>query len=902
MLFRARSIVSVTVLTPDRTEIDVILRDGSILRVREAQADDEATLSGLLSSLTPRSREFRFFSLASDVGGAAHRLFAQAGSRNLLAFAGDVCVAHACFIPITPDHAEVAFAVADTYQGRGVGSLLLGMLAESASTQGITSFEASVMTDNANMLRMFRESGFPTTSRWTDGGITIEMPTSFAPEALARLDSRDQVATIASLVPLLRPRSVAVIGAGRERGSIGGEVFHNLIATGFNGPVYPVNVGVPVVQSVRAYPTVAEIPGHVDLAVIVVPARHVIAVARECGAKGVRALVVITAGFGETGPEGLRVQSELIAICRDAGMRLVGPNCMGVLNTAADVQLNATFAPTYPPAGRVGFLSQSGALGLAIINEARERGLGLSTFVSVGNKADLSSNDFLQYWDKDPATDIVLLYLESFGNPQRFARISRRVARTKPIVAVKSGRGVAGARATSSHTGALVASSDVTVDALFAQAGVIRTTTLKEMFDVATLLATQPPPMGRRVAILTNAGGPAILCADACEAAGLDVAPLPAKTQSALREFLPAEASTANPVDMIASASAANYGRALSVLAACEEVDAIIVIFIPPLLSARAAVEASVATAARSLARAVPVLSVFMSAPGALDRPLGPGPEIPTYRYPEDAAVALGHAVRYGTWRARPESTTRSFAGLRRADAQRVLDRALARGQGWLAHEEVVELFSCYGIPLPGRVVATPDEAAAAALKIGGRVAVKAIAPSLVHKTEAGGVLLGLEAEAVRGAAEQMRERIGDPAMRFLVQPMAQKGVEMLVGVVHDPLFGRVVACGAGGTNVELMKDVNVRLTPLTERDASEMVRTLRTFPLLEGYRGAPKADVAALEDVILRVAALVDAHPEISELDANPVVVLEQGAVVVDARVRIDRRGSFQSNIGRTR
>jgi acetate---CoA ligase (ADP-forming) len=869
--------------------------------VRQAHAEDDAILSGLLTSLSPRSVGFRFFSLTSDVAGAARRLFAQAGSQNLLAFAGDACVAHACFIPITADHAEVAFAVADAYQGRGVGTLLLGMLAEGAAAQGITSFEAWVMPENVDMLQVFRESGFPTTSRWADGGVTLDMPTSFAPEALARFDARDQVATITSLVPLLRPRSVAVIGAGRERGSISGEVFHNLIAAGFNGPVYPVNVVAPVVQSVRAYPTVADIPGDVDLAVIVVPARHVIGVARECAAKRVRAIVVITAGFGETGPEGLRLQGELIGICRDAGMRLVGPNCMGVLNTAADVRLDATFAPTYPPAGRVGFLSQSGALGLAIIDEARERGLGLSTFVSVGNKADLSGNDFLQYWDKDPATDVVLLYLESFGNPQRFARISRRVARTKPIVAVKSGRGVAGARATSSHTGALVASSDVTVDALFAQAGVIRTTTLKEMFDVATLLATQPIPAGKRVAILTNAGGPAILCADACEAAGLEVSPLPDATQAALRALLPAEASTVNPVDMIASASAANYGKALAVLAACEAVDAIIVIFIPPLLSARAAVEASVASAARLLTRRVPVLSVFMSA-AAHDAQSDQGPGVPTYRYPEDAAVALGHAVRYGTWRARPESKPRTFAGLRRADAQRVLDRALARGRGWLAHEEVAEVFECYGLKLSGRVAATPDEAAAVAREVGGRVAVKAIAPSILHKTEAGGVSLGLEADAVRTTAEEMRGRIHDPSLRFLVQPMVPRGVEMLVGVVHDPLFGRVVACGAGGTTVELLKDVNVRLTPLTQRDASEMVRTLRTFPLLDGYRGAPKGDVAALEDVILRIAALVDAHPEISELDANPVVVLEHGAAIVDARVRVDHSAADPSNIARAR
>jgi acetyl coenzyme A synthetase (ADP forming)-like protein len=830
-------------------------------------------------------------------------MLAQPGARNVLAFGpDDVCVAHACSIPLAPDHAEVAFAVSDSYQGRGVATLLLGMLAEAASADDITSFEAWVMSENRDMLEVFRESGLPVTSRWSDGGVMVQMPTSLSSTALARFDARDQVATIASLTPLLRPRGVAVIGAGRERGSIGGEVFHNLVATTFNGPVYPVNPGAPVVQSVFAYRTVVDAPGDVDLAVIVVPARQVIDVARECAAKGVRAIVVISAGFGETGVDGLRLQNELLAICRDAGMRLVGPNCMGVLNTASDVQLNATFAPTYPPSGRVGFLSQSGALGLAVIDEARERGLGLSTFISVGNKADLSSNDFLQYWDRDPATDVVLLYLESFGNPRRFARISRRVARAKPIVAVKSGRGVAGARATSSHTGALVASSDVTVDALFAQSGVIRTTTLKEMFDVATLLATQPIPAGKRVAILTNAGGPAILCADACEAAGLEVLPLPSETQAALREFLPAEASTANPVDMIASASPANYGRALPLLTACDAVDAVIVIFIPPLLSARPAVVAAVAEAARSVTRPVPVLSVFMSAAGTLDVAAGQ-PRIPTYRYPEDAAVALGHAVRYGMWRARPESRVRTFGDVRRADAQLIVDGALADGRGWLMPDEVAALFASYGLPLvDGRLVSSPEEAADAARALGGQVALKAVAPRILHKTEAGGVRLGLDAASVRVAAAEMRDRIGDAELRFLVQPMIPKGVEMLVGVVHDPAFGPVVACGAGGTTVELMKDVSVRVTPLTERDASEMVRSLRTFPMLDGHRGAAKADLSALEEVILRVGALADAHPDIAELDANPVVVLERGAVVVDARVRVERRAPAAQTFGRPR
>jgi acetyl coenzyme A synthetase (ADP forming)-like protein len=889
---------------PAIPESDVVLRDGTILHVRQGGTADEGILLALLRSLSNRSRWLRFFSEATDLAGSAHALASDPRALSVLAFAGTgACVAHACYIRGSADRAEIAFAVADAYQGRGVATLLLGILAEAAAAQGIVSFEAWTMADNLEMLKVFRESGFPITTRSHEGGVMIDMPTSFTAAALAMFDLRDQVATIASLRPLLHPRSIAVVGAGRERGSIGGELFHNLVATGFNGPVYPVNASVTVVQSVPAYRSVADIPGDVDLAVLVVPARHVIGVARECAAKGVRAIVVISAGFAETGAEGAALQHELLTICRDAGIRLVGPNCMGILNTAADVRMDATFAPTYPPAGRVGFLSQSGALGIAVIDEATERGLGLSTFVSVGNKADLSANDLLQYWEKDPATDVVLLYLESFGNPRRFGRISRRVARTKPVIAVKSGRSIAGARATSSHTGALVAASDLTVDALFAQAGVIRTTTLKEMFDVATVLATQPTPAGRRVAILSNAGGPAILCADACAVAGLEVAGLPADTQAALREFLPAEASTDNPVDMIASASAANYARALRVLAACGTVDAIIVIFIPPLVTARAEVAASLAAAARDLPRQVPILSVFMSASGALAGTNADGARIPTYRYPEDAAVALGHAVRYGLWRARPESTVRAFTDVRRADAQAILDRALERGHGWLAPDEVGALCACYGLPLaPQRLVASPEAAEAAARSLGGRVALKAVAPRIVHKTEAGGVRLGLDAAAVRGAAEEMRTRIPGDALRFLVQAMVPRGVEMIVGVVHDTLFGPVVACGAGGTTVELLKDVNVRITPLTERDASEMVRTLRTFPLLDGYRGAPRADNAALEDVILRVAALVDAHPEIAELDLNPVVVLEHGAVIVDARVSVDAPVPPPLVIGRAR
>lgn len=722
------------------------------------------------------------------------------------------------------------------------------------------------------------------------------------PEALQRSDEQGQVATIASLRPLLRPRSVAVIGASRERGSIGAEVLRNLLSSGFNGPVYPVNPVAAVVQSVTAYPSVAEIPGEVDLAIVVVPARHVRDVATQCAKKGVRAIVVISAGFAEIGPDGAALQRDLVSICRAAGIRLVGPNCMGLLNTAPDVQLNGTFASSYPGAGRVGFLSQSGALGLAVIEEARDRGLGLSTFVSIGNSAEVSGNDLIQYWEKDPETDVILLYLESFGNPRRFGRISRRVGRSKPIIAVKSGRSIAGARATSSHTGALVASSDLTVDALFAQAGVIRTSTLHEMFDTATLLATQPVPTGRRVAILTNAGGPAILCADACEAAGLDVAPLPAETQAALRVFLPAEASTVNPVDMIASATAENYARALRVLAECTAVDAVIVIFIPPLVTAQAEVAAAITEAAHGIGRSTPILSVFMGRSGLADD--AGDTRVPSYRYPEDAAVALGHAVRYGMWRDRAEGPTVVRPGIRRADAAALIENALERGGGWLAPDEVAALLAAYGLPVvPQILAASPREAAAAAAGFGGRVALKAVSPKIVHKTEMDAVRLGLEPGAVEHEASLMRERVqGDTQVRFLVQAMAPRGVEMIVGVVHDPLFGPVVACGAGGTMVELMNDVSVRISPLNDRDAAEMVRSLRSYPMLDGYRGAPKADVAALEDVIMRVAALVDAHPEIVELDANPVIVLAHGAVIVDARVRVDRAARARQRNGTLR
>jgi acetyl coenzyme A synthetase (ADP forming)-like protein len=700
-------------------------------------------------------------------------------------------------------------------------------------------------------------------------------------------DQHESPQVIRSVDAFFSPRSIAVIGASRQRGTISGELLHNILSYEFNGPVYPVNRTSPVVQSIVSYPTVEDVPGEVDLAVIVVPAAHVLEVAAQCARKHVRALVVISAGFAEASTPGRDAQSELVKICRDAGMRLIGPNCMGVISTDPNVRLNATFAPIPPLAGSIGFMSQSGGLGLAIMDYAGALGLGLSTFVSVGNKSDVSGNDLITYWEQDPRTNLILLYLESFGNPRKFSRIARRVARTKPIIAVKSGRSPAGARATSSHTGALLAASDVTVDALFRHSGVIRTDTLEEMFDVAALLSSQCVPRGRRVGILTNAGGPGILCADACASEGLEVPAFTDETQSKLRKLLPAEASIGNPVDMIASATADQYRQAMEIIGGDPSIDAVVVIFIPPLVTRPEDVATAIVNGTRAFRKTKPVVTVFMQSRGVPDELRSADVRVPSYSFPENAARALARVAGYGEWLSRP-STEPVFENIDKAECSAIIDKAARNGGGWLEPRDVWTVLGKYGLPvLEQRVVSSADEAGSAAARFGGRIALKGIAPGLVHKTDAGAVRLDLSPDAVTAAAREMSARINS-INGFVVQRMAESGAEMIVGVVHDPQFGPVVACGAGGVLVELVRDVSIRVTPLSREDASAMVRELKTYPLLEGYRGSPVRDVAALEEVILRIGALVDDFPAISELDLNPVLVHEHGATIVDARIRI--------------
>ena len=885
---------------PQHREADVALRDGSTVHVRPARAEDALAVRAFFEHLSPESTALRFFSGFPNLDVAVawatevdfqyrYSLLATGGDGRVLAHAGWEREGDR-------SEAEVALAIADAMQGKGLGTILLGQLAEAADQAGVEALTAEVLPQNHLMVQVFRDSGFPVTTHTVPGVLLFEMPTALTPEGRERFERREQAAAVAAMRVFLSPRSVAVIGASRQRGTVGAELFHNLLAAGFNGPVYPVNPNTPVVQSVVAYRSIGEVPGPVDLAVVAVPADSVAAAARECAAAGVRALVVISAGFAETGPEGAERQDRLLEVCRGSGMRLIGPNCLGIVNTNPRVRLDATFGPQLPLPGRVGFLSQSGALGLAVVDYATKLGLGLSSFVSVGNKSDISSNDLLDYWEEDPDTAVALLYLESFGNPRRFARIARRVGRRKPIVAVKSGRSAAGARASSSHTGALLAASDVTVDALFRQAGVIRTDTLAELFDVATLLANQPRPRGRRVGIVTNAGGPGILCADACEAAGLQVAQLSSALRARLAEGLPAEASTANPVDMLAAAPAEHFRRTVELVVASREVDSVVVIFIPPLLTEPAEVARAVRAATDTAGRAIPVLTVFMSAEGRPPELRAGDSTIPNYAFPEDAARALARAAEYGSWRERPEGGVPELPDARRDEAAALLAAALAEGPEphWLPPGQVATLLDCYGVAMAAwRLAGSPEEAGAAAAELGGPVALKAVAPRLVHRTEAHAVRLDLVgADQVRTAAEEMRMAVGAQGYAvdgFVVQRMVAGGVELLVGVVHDPSFGPVIACGAGGVAVELLKDVAVRLTPLTDRDAAEMVRSLATFPLLDGYRGAAKADVAALQDLLLRVSALVEAHPQVAELDCNPVLALADGAMVVDARVRVE-------------
>ncbi|TMK70906.1 MAG: GNAT family N-acetyltransferase [Actinobacteria bacterium] len=856
---------------------DVVLRDGSTMRLRPPVDGDAADLVGFFDGLSDRSVYLRFHGRPSiDEALVAPVLDPDWAERGaLVGAAGGQIVALASFVRLRDMRtAEVAFAVADAFQGRGIGTRMLEQLAGVAAGVGIEEFVAEVMADNVAMLRVFADAGFEVTRVTTFGETEVRLQLQATDTLRAHVDERDHVAVAASLRPFFAPATVAVVGASVRRGSIGGELFRNVLRGEFVGAAYPVNRTAEPVAGVQAYPSVGDVPAAVDLAVICVPGPAVLDAVADALAAGVRAICVISAGFAETGEEGVERQRRLLELVRAHGARLLGPNCLGI--AVAGPRLNATFGPRALPPGNVGFSSQSGALGLALLERADERGLGLSSFVSIGNKADVSSNDLLEYWEDDPETEVVVLYLESFGNPRKFARVARRVARTKPIVAMKAGRTASGARAASSHTAAL-AGSEAAVDALFREAGVLRVETLEELLDVTSLLAGQPLPRGRNVAVLTNAGGLGILCADACESAELSLPELAPATREALRAVLPVEASIANPIDMLGSATAETYERVLPIILADSGVDAVIVLFVPPVVAGADEVAEAIARALDAAPHDKPVLASVISAagtPAALRR----GRATP-FAYPESAARSLGRVVERAEWLRRPQGRVPNVADIDREAARTVVADTRDR---WLTPEETRRLLSAYRVPLVAeRRVDSVDAAVAAAMEVGFPVVVKSALPG-AHKTELGAVALDLrDDEAVRAAAE----RIGAP---LLIQPLVTGGVELLVGAIQDPVFGPLVALGPGGTLAELIGDAGFRLAPLTDLDADELVSSGKVGVLVDGFRGSPPADRRAVVDLVVRIGRLAADVPEVAEVDLNPVIAGPDGCVAVDARIRI--------------
>jgi acetyl coenzyme A synthetase (ADP forming)-like protein len=878
-----------TALYPSHHERYVVLSNGATLLLRPVLAGDRKALAQLFSDLSAESTYARFLEVKPRLESLLDQFVAvdYHDTFTLVGEADGRIVGTASYFrdPKHPTRAEVAFTIADEWQGRGIGTLLLEHLARPATDAGIESFDAWTRADNHQMLGVFRMSGFTITSAAEGSLVRVSLSLGATETYAERHAERSARAAYASIKPFFEPQSVAVIGASRSRAKIGGQVFANIRSAEYRGALYAVNPTTDEIDGIRSFPTVSAIPDPVDLAVITVPAPAVEEVVDECIRKGVKALVVITAGFAEVGAAGRAAQDAILDRVRRAGVRLVGPNCMGLLNTAAGTRLNSTFAAHLPPAGRVAMSTQSGALGLAILDYAEGLDLGLSSFVSVGNKADVSGNDLIQYWGEDENTDVILLYLESFGNPRKFAEIARRTSMKKPIVAVKAGRSQAGHRAASSHTGAL-ATDDAVVEALFEQCGVIRTHTLEELFDVANLLAHQPLPGGKRVAILTNAGGAAILAADACEAEGLTVAPVSDTTVAELRTFLPAAASTGNPIDMIASATPEQYRRAIPILLNDPAVDSLIVVYVPPVVSDPQAIAEAIAAGTRDAGSGKPVLVTFTYAQGPPKTLRG----LPTYAFPERAATALARVTTYAEWRRTATPAVHTRPSFQYHEVRARLQKAVDNRVDWLSPADVEDVLRSAGLPLvQSAFAATEEEAVQAAARIGFPVALKAVGPEIIHKTEVKGIRLGLTDEAaVREACRSLKGALGARLTGYLMQQMAPEGPEFLVGCVSDPLFGPVIACGAGGTLAELLGDVSFRLPPLTGADATSMLAGMRSVKLLHGFRGEAPRDQRALEQVLARVSELVDTCPEIAEMDLNPVRVYQEGALVLDARIKL--------------
>jgi len=895
----------------EKYSISVALKDGSSLHLRPIIMSDEERLLALFNRMSKQTIYLRFHHVLTHMSKEEARRFCTVDYVDTFALVGTlgegpderiIAVGRYARQP-GANRAQIAFEVEDKYQGLGIGTHLLDQLAYIARDKGMNTFEAEVLAENKDMMNVLINSGF-TMQRQYQGTTYVGLLDLAPTEVVEKKSSeREKFTSIASLRAFLNPRSVAVIGASRRPNTIGNFVFRNLIQQDFKGVVYPVNPNAEVIAAIKAYPSILDIPGDIDLAIIAIPADKVQQVVEESAHKGARGVVVLSTGFADVGGEGIERQNKLLTTIRSYGMRMLGPNCMGMINTNPEINLNATFSNVVPPHGNIAFATQSGVLGSAILMYATSLHIGLSTFVSIGNRADISSNELLQYWEDDPDTDVVLLYLESFGNPRKFTRIARSITAKKPVISLTGNRGTAQTRKVTSHTGAM-ATDQAATEALYKQAGILRADTLEDLFDTGSLLANQPLPQGNRVAIISNAGGPALLTAEACRGRGLEVPQLSIEITSQLKALLPSRANVSNPIDMSPEVSIGQYGDALKLLLKDTNVDMVVVIFIAPITRMSeefSAVIREVAPLYRESGK--PLVTSFLGLRGA-GIELGPHERrvVPSFAFPESTAGALSRAVEFSQRLKRPAGKIPEFPDIDKERADHIISSALeksGRSQVWLDAEAILGLFECYGIKFVTlKMARTPSEAVAAAEEIGCPVAVKILSPSISHKTDVEGVILDCRAgDEVEKAFAKIRENlegVGKSAEMegVIIQKMVQGGVEVIVGVTQHPAFGPLMMFGLGGIYVELFQDVTFNIHPLTDIDAHEMIKSVKAYQLLEGWRGSKRADIPAIEELLLRISAMADNHPQILEMDLNPVKVLPEGQfyLVVDGRILVSK------------
>jgi len=871
----------------DHWEADVILRDGRAAQLRPITAEDAVAIVDFYSRVSDESKYYRFFAAYPTLTERDVERFTQVDHHDRVAFVvtiGTDIIAVGRYDVVSPGEAEVAFLVEDAHQGRGLGQLLLEHLAQAGREQGVSTFVADVLPDNVRMIQVFREQGYQVKGAVTDGVLQLVFPIDPTDTAMGVMQAREHRAEAASIERFFNAKSVAVVGASRRQDTIGRAMVRNLVLGDYAGSVYAVNPQAEPVSGLPAYTRVQDIPGKVDLAIVAVPAEAVPEVVLDCASKGVHGLVVISSGFAETGEEGRRRQRRLLGLARSYGLRLVGPNCLGVINTEPSMRLNASLSPLMPPRGRVGFFCQSGALGVAILESVDRRGLGLSTFVSAGNRADVSGNDLLQYWEEDDATEVVLLYLESIGNPRKFSRIARRVGRRKPIVAVKSGRSTQGVPV--GHAVRRTTAPQAAVDAMFRQAGVIQVDTLDEMFDVAQLLAHQPLPRGPRVAVVGNSDALGLLVADAATASGLTII---------------------SQLSLGANAQADDFEQALDDAIDDRRIDAVVVVYIPPIDTTGEEVANVLAAVGEQSDK--PIVSTFLGSEGVPELLRVPDVEgaagrgsVPSYSAPESAVRALARVVTYAAWAGKAQGEIQHYADIAPARPRALIGEVLRESPAGaeLTDDQVHELLACYGIDvLPWVTVDGLDAATEAGDRLGWDVVLKATAEHLRARPDLAHVWRNIEnADDMRDAWRAQNTAVPDPppTAGFVVQPMARPGVPLSLRVVEDPLFGPLVSFGLSGAESDLLEDRSYRIPPLTEVDAATMVRELKAAPLLMGYRGSEPTDVAAIEELLQRLAALKDDLPEVAELALEPVHAHASGYTVLKAHASVSPSADTRS------